>query len=148
MREAARNAKAHLLRATAVADAGFVEQQPGLSQSNFLELSVDDRVVVKLQPYPRPAACTMSRLDVGFMHRLLQGRLRENAVVEPTAVQQAAIPAILSGRNVAMQCYTGSGKVLTLIQFCLSLIICLHTLDVTSRLLTNLLISVKCPRRH
>ena len=46
----------------------------------------------------------------------MQGRLRESAVVEPTAVQQAAIPAILSGRNVAMQCYTGSGKVQTLVQ--------------------------------
>ena len=44
-------------------------------------------------------------------HRLVQGRLRESAVVEPTAVQQAAIPAILSGKNVALQCYTGSGKV-------------------------------------
>ena len=44
----------------------------------------------------------------------MQGRLRENAVVQPTAVQQAAIPAILTGKNVAMQCYTGSGKVHTL----------------------------------
>ena len=46
MREAARNAKAHLLRATDVAVANPVEQQSGLSQSNFLDLSVDDRVVV------------------------------------------------------------------------------------------------------
>lgn len=120
MREAARNAKAHLLRASAAADAGSVEQQPGLAQSNFLELSVDDRVVVKLQPCPRPTAHTVSRLDlVGFMHQFLQGRLRESAVVEPTAVQQAAIPAVLSGRNVAMQCYTGSGKVHNLIQLCM-----------------------------
>ncbi|KAL3148049.1 hypothetical protein ABBQ38_014338 [Trebouxia sp. C0009 RCD-2024] len=80
-REAARDAKAHLLRAAAVAD----EQHSGLAQSKFLDLSVDDRVV---------------------------GRLRESAVIEPTAVQQAAIPAILSGRNVALQCYTGSGKTL------------------------------------
>lgn len=63
MREAARNAKAHLLRATVAADAGSVEQQPGLAQSNFLELSVDDRVVVKLQPCPRPTAYIVLRLD-------------------------------------------------------------------------------------
>ena len=41
----------------------------------------------------------------------MQGRLAESSVQAPTAVQQAAIPAVLSGKNVALQCYTGSGKV-------------------------------------
>lgn len=71
------------------------------------------------------------------MHQFFQGRLRESAVVEPTAVQQAAIPAILSDRNVAMQCYTGSGKVRTLLQFSLSVTICLHTPELTGRCLKN-----------
>lgn len=48
IREAARNAKAHLLRATAAPDASSVDKQSGLAQSNFMDLSVDDRVVVKL----------------------------------------------------------------------------------------------------
>lgn len=41
----------------------------------------------------------------------MQGRLEENSVQAPTAIQQAAIPAVLAGKNVALQCYTGSGKV-------------------------------------
>ena len=47
-REAARNAKAHLLRAAAVAE----EQHSGVAQSKFLDLSVDDRVVVKPATVP------------------------------------------------------------------------------------------------
>lgn len=47
----------------------------------------------------------------------LQGRLQESDVQKPTAVQEAAIPTIMSGRNVAMQCYTGSGKVCAPIGF-------------------------------
>lgn len=31
--------------------------------------------------------------------------------MEPTAVQAASIPRVLEGGNVAIQCYTGSGKV-------------------------------------
>lgn len=118
-REAARNAKAHLLRAAAVAD----EQHSGLAQSKFLDLSVDDRVVVK------PAAVRLARgraFDLALeadswclLSSSIQGRLRESAVLEPTAVQQAAIPAILSGRNVALQCYTGSGKVHNMTHLCL-----------------------------
>ena len=46
MREAARNAKAHLLRATAISNANSVDKQSGVAQSNFMDLSVDDRVVV------------------------------------------------------------------------------------------------------
>lgn len=32
-------------------------------------------------------------------------------IKEPTQVQEAAIPKVLAGTNVAIQCYTGSGKV-------------------------------------
>lgn len=127
-REAARNAKAHLLRATTVADASFVDKQSGLAQSNFMDLRVDDRVVVNL-PLCLCPSVTRYHAQLRTQHSvlcitsciLMQGRLREIAVLEPTAVQQAAIPAILSGRNVAMQCYTGSGKVHTLYLFCPSL---------------------------
>ncbi|KAL0051824.1 hypothetical protein WJX82_002704 [Trebouxia sp. C0006] len=85
VREAARNAKAYLLRAHAASGQATDAQTAPPAQSSFLNLSVDDRVV---------------------------GRLQENDVQKPTAVQEAAIPAIISGRNVAMQCYTGSGKTL------------------------------------
>ncbi|DBA87553.1 TPA: ATP-dependent RNA helicase [Trebouxia sp. C0004] len=84
VREAARNAKAYLLRAHAASGQTTDAQTAPPVQSSFLNLSVDDRVV---------------------------GRLQENDVQKPTAVQEAAIPAIISGSNVAMQCYTGSGKV-------------------------------------
>ena len=47
-REAARNAKAHLLRASAVAEASIADRRVPLAQSKFLELRVDDRVVVSL----------------------------------------------------------------------------------------------------
>lgn len=43
---------------------------------------------------------------------LLQPGLERNRITEPTAVQLGSIPEILSGSNVAMQCYTGSGKTL------------------------------------
>lgn len=33
-------------------------------------------------------------------------------ITEPTDIQRAAIPEVLSGANVAVQCYTGSGKTL------------------------------------
>ncbi len=41
----------------------------------------------------------------------LQARLRLLDVQAPTPVQQAAIPRVLSGENIAIQSYTGSGKV-------------------------------------
>ena len=41
----------------------------------------------------------------------LQMRLREMGVLQPTQVQQEAIPTALTGVNLAIQCYTGSGKV-------------------------------------
>ena len=40
-----------------------------------------------------------------------QMRLKEMGVLQPTDVQQEAIPKALTGTNVAIQCYTGSGKV-------------------------------------
>ncbi len=41
----------------------------------------------------------------------MQMRLGELGVVQPTEVQSEAIPRALTGANVAIQCYTGSGKV-------------------------------------
>ena len=45
---------------------------------------------------------------------VVQGRLIAQGVVEPTDVQREAIPPILTGTDVAVQCYTGSGKVRSL----------------------------------
>ena len=47
----------------------------------------------------------------------MQGRLIAQGVVEPTDVQREAIPPILTGTDVAVQCYTGSGKVRSATQF-------------------------------
>ena len=71
MREAARNAKAHLLRGTAVADASSVDKQSALAQSNFMDLSVDDRVVVKSLLCFLPIAHTMSCLINSWAHALM-----------------------------------------------------------------------------
>lgn len=48
VREAARNAKARLIRASAAASESIAEQQTPVAHSRFLDLSVDDRVVVSL----------------------------------------------------------------------------------------------------
>jgi Lhr-like helicase len=42
---------------------------------------------------------------------LEQAGLSKMKVTKPSEIQAAAIPAILSSDNVAMQSYTGSGKV-------------------------------------
>jgi hypothetical protein len=41
----------------------------------------------------------------------LQGRLLQLGILRPSPVQEAAIPKVLAGSNVAIQSYTGSGKV-------------------------------------
>ena len=41
----------------------------------------------------------------------LQGAMSDLELLTPTPVQAAAIPALLSGKNAAIQSYTGSGKV-------------------------------------
>ena len=46
----------------------------------------------------------------------LQGALPAAGIVEPTPVQLEAIPHILRGADVAVQSYTGSGKVKLLMQ--------------------------------
>jgi len=43
----------------------------------------------------------------------LQTVLAAQGIHEPTEVQQRAIPPILQGHNVAVRCYTGSGKTLS-----------------------------------
>jgi hypothetical protein len=55
-----------------------------------------------------PAGCSGRVTDV-LCH--FQMRLREMGVLQPTQVQQEAIPKALTGVNIAIQCYTGSGKV-------------------------------------
>ena len=45
-------------------------------------------------------------------HCPLQSFLGQQGIVAPTDVQAGAIPAVLSGDNVAVRCYTGSGKTL------------------------------------
>ena len=42
---------------------------------------------------------------------VVQMRLKEMGVQQPTDVQREAIPKALTNSNVAIQCYTGSGKV-------------------------------------
>ena len=42
----------------------------------------------------------------------LAARLTKQGFTEPTAIQQAAIPAILEGKEVCAQSETGSGKTL------------------------------------
>ena len=117
-RQAARNAKAELLRACAVASTAEVKQEPAATgPSSFLKLNVDDRVVVSTPFGTDSTRCNQAcqKHECGpyaeDCESSSQGRLQENDVQAPTFVQQAAIPAVLSGKNVAMQCYTGSGKV-------------------------------------
>ena len=43
----------------------------------------------------------------------MQMRLKELGVIEPTEVQREAIPKAMAGASLAIQCYTGSGKVCT-----------------------------------
>ena len=52
VREAARNAKAHLLRAQTVGSEAPAVQEQVPNVSSFLNLSVDDRVVVSLSSTP------------------------------------------------------------------------------------------------
>jgi hypothetical protein len=51
-----------------------------------------------------------SFLDLGVDPLLLSG-LAETGIEVPSPIQEAAIPVLLSGRNAAIQSYTGSGKV-------------------------------------
>jgi superfamily II DNA/RNA helicase len=51
-------------------------------------------------------------IELGVDARLEPGLLAER-IQEPTPVQRASIPHILQGKNVAVQCFTGSGKTLS-----------------------------------
>lgn len=59
----------------------------------------------------------------GVDERLGPGIEEELRISEPTPVQRIAIPHILSGKNVAIQCYTGSGKTLSFLLPALTLAI-------------------------
>lgn len=41
----------------------------------------------------------------------MQAGLAQQNIVEPSPIQTAAVPVVLTGENVAIQSYTGSGKV-------------------------------------
>lgn len=110
VREAARNAKATLLRAAAVPDTQAA-RETSASAPGFLDLAVDDRVLVRVENAQCDSMRFHKTLSLVTEQVRPQGRLSESSVQAPTAVQQAAIPAVLSGKNVALQCYTGSGKV-------------------------------------
>ncbi|PRW51077.1 DEAD-box ATP-dependent RNA helicase mitochondrial [Chlorella sorokiniana] len=60
---------------------------------------------------PAPTGSAASFKDLGVDTRLVPF-LESQGIHEPTDVQSGAIPAILSGDNVAVRCYTGSGKTL------------------------------------
>jgi superfamily II DNA/RNA helicase len=59
----------------------------------------------------------------GVDGRLYGGLVDELNITEPTPVQREAIPEVLSGKNVAIQCYTGSGKTLSYVLPALTLAI-------------------------
>ncbi|KAL4529367.1 hypothetical protein Ndes2526A_g04159 [Nannochloris sp. 'desiccata'] len=65
----------------------------------------------EVEATPNAALADNPFLNLGVDDRLMGGLL-SSGITEPTDVQRAAIPEILSGSNVAVQCYTGSGKTL------------------------------------
>ena len=91
-------------------------------RSPFGQLGVDGRLVVggRLPTlnnmlhacgYAEGTARAWNSSVPEFSVGVLQAKLRSQDIVEPTAVQTAAIPRMLQGGNLAVQCYTGSGKV-------------------------------------
>ena len=57
-------------------------------------------------------ACMRPFADVrAFALAACQAFLDSLDISSPTEVQAASIPKVLEGRNVGIQCYTGSGKV-------------------------------------
>lgn len=56
-------------------------------------------------------SCAMPLGVLSMGRCVVQMRLKEMGVLQPTDVQREAIPKALTGTNVAIQCYTGSGKV-------------------------------------
>jgi superfamily II DNA/RNA helicase len=83
----------------------------------FLRMGVDDRVTVRLLHAGSVTMCCL-RAAFGLLcqptcsHFLPQVLLDSLGIMSPTEVQAASIPKVLEGRNVGIQCYTGSGKVL------------------------------------
>lgn len=61
-------------------------------------------------PSPSSACFTLGAAQY-ILNMSAQAELRRQDIIEPTPVQAAAIPKVLQGGNVAVQCYTGSGKV-------------------------------------
>jgi hypothetical protein len=66
-------------------------------------------------PASPPAAAAAGGASSSFaglgVHEQLVSKLRTQGISQPTDVQQAAIPLIRQGHNVAIQSQTGSGKV-------------------------------------
>lgn len=98
-----------------------------MSATSFLAAS---KVHVALHLLPGPCVLRLQMPEVSSVlpyqarphidHQLafhckcwLQQNLASLGLRVPTEVQQAALPVILSGKNAAIQSYTGSGKVNT-----------------------------------
>lgn len=92
-------------------------QDDGAPEQSYDSQHTSDPLAVQLCPYIQVAPYTLtSRLCNGFANHCLppwisQAKLEQQSVHVPAAIQAAAIPAILSGRNIALQSYMGSGKV-------------------------------------
>lgn len=98
-----------------------------------MQLGVDSRLAVS----PFCGACISLRACCSVPHRLrpsplappcsgsndAQATLPHQGIHTPTEVQAAAIPHIVAGANVAVQCHTGSGKTLAYLLPVLSLAI-------------------------
>ncbi len=93
-------------------------QLPGCEASKLLEkffLLKDPgkcgwRNLIPCQPGNRDYGFRMPFSHFGLGKDILRA-IQKAGYVRPTPVQTAAIPKVLQGGNVAVQCYTGSGKV-------------------------------------
>lgn len=105
-------------------DGADVSEADGVAEpaaaSEFLELGVEARLMVRAQ-CSRFRRCIEFSLGFLFFNLFLlvvrylfvQDGLAMQGITNPSQVQKEAIPEILAGSNVAIQCYTGSGKTLS-----------------------------------
>lgn len=103
----ARQSRPQALRQTVHAKSKILATDAALSDDS--EDQNRDRTRKPDQPSTSEPQIFWGGVDI----RLRAGLADELHVHEPTPVQRAAIPEILSGKNVAIQCYTGSGKTLS-----------------------------------
>ena len=96
----------------------WIERSAKSAQGSGLEVVVraesvagspaEDNVRAEVDLPSQTEFCSELGVDVRLEPGLLVERIQE-----PTPVQRAAIPHILQGKNVAVQCFTGSGKTLS-----------------------------------